>query len=159
MRVAYMPSYMPFVISQRSSVRENPHSSIQHPYCFSRNDIYPLDITETGSVLDHLVKLDPSERAAYLETSKELEDFYAKAALSGRLEAPPAEDEVDHHYICLVKSSGQLYELDGDMDGPISRGCLTGGDDVLTKPGLDIVRRYTESQEDGRFGLLALVDG
>lgn len=118
-----------------------------------------MHITETESPLNHLTKLEASDRAAYLESSKEIENAYAQAAQKGRSEAPSAQDEVDHHYICLVKSpGGHLYELDGDQNGPISRAPLKEEEDVLAGPGLDILRRYIGSGKDGRFGLLALVD-
>ena len=39
-----------------------------------------------------------------------------------------AEDEVDFHYVCFVKSSktGHLYELGGDRKGPVDHGILQG---------------------------------
>jgi len=68
-----------------------------------------------------------------------------------------AEDEVDFHYVCFVKSqkSGRLYELDGDRRGPIDRGPVRPGDDI---PGLDIIRQYIEREEGNtNFSLMALV--
>lgn len=61
--------------------------------------------------------------------------------------------------MCLVKSrSGTLYELDGDRSGPLKRGILSE-EDILTGPGLDVVRKYIEREngEDLNFSLLALV--
>lgn len=52
--------------------------------------------------------------------------------------APPAEAEVDHRYVCLVKCSGFLYELDGGREGPICR-------NVLSKKGREIIQIYTHS--------------
>ena len=92
-----------------------------------------------------------------MENSKEIEDVYAEAAQAGSSEAPSAQDEVDHHYICLVKSSGDLYELDGDLGGPINRGHLTEDEDVIARPGLDVIRKYINSEREGKFCLLALV--
>lgn len=68
---------------------------------------------EEGSILHRLIQLPPSDRNAFLEDSEGVEELYQEAALVGRSEAPP-ESEVDHHYLCFVKSSGHLYELDGD---------------------------------------------
>ena len=92
-----------------------------------------------------------------MENSESIEASYAKAAENGRSEAPSAYDEVDHHYICFVKALDQLYELDGDLDGPVNRGRLAGDEDVLATKGLDIIRKYADSEEDGTFGLLAMV--
>lgn len=111
---------------------------------------------ETGSELHHLAKLEPANRVKYLEDSKKIERAYEGVAKKGSSIAPPAEDEVEHHYICFVEHSNQLYELDGDSDGPINRGFLTEGKDILTESARNI-RQYTESRMDGAFGLLALV--
>lgn len=83
-------------------------------------------------------------------------------ALQGSSRAPDnPEDEVDYHYVCLVRShrSGRLYELDGDRTGPIDRGYRLGPeDDVLAPGGLSIVREYIkQDQGNPNFGLLALV--
>ena len=80
-----------------------------------------------------------------------------KSALKGHSEAPSAESEVDHHYISLIKRSGRLYILDGDMDGPMAKGNLEENEDLLGRLGLDIIREYTKSDTDGTFSLLALV--
>jgi ubiquitin carboxyl-terminal hydrolase L3 len=74
-----------------------------------------------------------------------------------------AEDEVDFHYVCFVKShkNGHLFQMDGDRKGPIDRGILSGPEDVLAEGGLSFVREFIE-RESGRnpsFSLLALVDG
>lgn len=110
---------------------------------------------EPDTVLDHLSK--SGNRVAFLETSDEIERVYMKAALKGYSEAPSAQDEVDHHYVSLVKRSSRLYLLDGDMEGPIDKGYLEEDEDVLGQQGLDIMREYTLSNMDGMFSLLALV--
>ncbi|MCJ1449294.1 MAG: hypothetical protein MMC23_009814 [Stictis urceolatum] len=86
-----------------------------------------------------------------------IEDAYKKAAKMGHTKAPPAEGDVDPHYVCLVESSGRLYELDGDMGGPTFRGDLVGSEDVLSANGLNVIRNYINSQPDGEFCLLAIV--
>jgi ubiquitin carboxyl-terminal hydrolase L3 len=73
-----------------------------------------------------------------------------------------AEDEVDLHYVCFVKShkSGHLFQLDGDRKGPIRRVILSGSEqDVLAEGGLGVVREFIERERGGdpRFSLLALV--
>ena len=80
-----------------------------------------------------------------------------KSALKGHSEAPSAESEVDHHYISLIKRSGRLYILDGDMEGPIAKGILEENEDLLGRLGLEVIREYTKSDKDGMFSLLALV--
>ena len=77
-------------------------------------------------------------------------------AYQGSSAAPEdPEDEVDYHYICLVRShrSGRLYELDGDRSGPIVRG--DSSDDWTGK---SVVQEYIErGQGNLSFNLMALV--
>ena len=73
---------------------------------------------------------------------------------------PPehAEDEVDFHYVCFVKShkDGHLYELDGDRRGPVDWG-LFPGEDVLSRDGLVVIREFIKPVERSvGFSLLAL---
>ena len=102
------------------------------------------------------------ERASVLESSRELENAHATAAHQGSSSVPNAEDEVDHHYVCFVKgANGNLYELDGDLKGPVDRKILLSQDeDALIQPGLDAIRDYIvrENGGDSNFSLLALVN-
>lgn len=116
-----------------------------------------LRIIEPDSLLDTLAKIEPSKRVEYLETSEGIESIYTKAAKKGGTDAPLAEDLVEPHYICLVNRAGQLYELDGDMKGPLHRGSLGEGEDVLSTLGLGVIQNYIDSQTEGQFCLLALV--
>lgn len=104
--------------------------------------------------------LGPQERARVLESSPDLERVHTAVALQGQTAVPEhPEDEVDHHYTCFVQSSknGHLYELDGDKKGPIDLGPVLGeGDDMLSAPALDAVRKYLQRDESLQFSLLAL---
>lgn len=44
------------------------------------------------------------------------------------------------------------------MDGPMVKGNLEEGEDLLGQLGLDVIREYTKSDTDGTFSLLALVE-
>lgn len=73
-----------------------------------------------------------------------------------------AEDEVDFHYVCFVKShkNGHLYQMDGDRKGPIDRGSLLAPEeDVLAEGGLSVIREFIRREKGGnpQFSLLALV--
>lgn len=54
-----------------------------------------------GSILAELIERNPSQRATYLEESKTVETVYGTAAQDCQSSAPPAEDEMNHHYIYL----------------------------------------------------------
>ncbi|KAB8067719.1 hypothetical protein BDV29DRAFT_185677 [Aspergillus leporis] len=112
-------------------------------------------VIKPGSTLDELIKA--RNRAEYISNSNRIEESYKEAVLSSWSEAPPA-DEVDHHYICIIKKSRRLFLLDGDMRGPIHRGQLLDDEDAWTEKGFNIIREYTESRKDGLFSLLALVN-
>ena len=104
----------------------------------------------------------PDERFSVLEDSAELEEAYARVALQGTSRVPDsAEEEVDFHYVCFVKShtNGRLFELDGDRKGPIDRGLVLGPDeDVLAPGGVSVVREYMERERGNtNFSLMALV--
>jgi ubiquitin carboxyl-terminal hydrolase L3 len=106
--------------------------------------------------------LGPSDRAFVLEGSEELEELYAALAMEGDSAVPEnAEDEVDFHYVCFVKSdkTGLVYDMDGDCKGPRNRGPAGGeGEDMLSERVLDIVREFIqlESGENLGFNLMAL---
>ncbi|KAK0386896.1 hypothetical protein NLU13_5209 [Sarocladium strictum] len=121
---------------------------------------------EPGSWLANLLAtsryMSPMERASLVEDSAQLEVAYAEVAVQGESCQPErAEDDVDFHYICLVRSpkNGHLYELDGDRKGPIDRGdVLLPEEDLLGQGALQVVREYFENGEDGiGFSLMALV--
>ncbi len=101
-----------------------------------------------------------SERETLLESSTDLETLYRKAALRGNTAPPPAEDEVDLHYVCFIKSlNGSVYEMDGDANGPVKTDVTLREDqDLLESSALDCVRRcIARSEGNVNFSLLALV--
>ncbi|KAK5018710.1 ubiquitinyl hydrolase 1 [Cryomyces antarcticus] len=115
------------------------------------------------TILESCTFLPPQDRALVLEGSEELESVYGMAALQGNSMVPTsAEDEVDFHFVCFVKShiNGHIYELDGDRKGPVDKGpMLKPDDDILAHGGLAIVREFIQRERDGNsnFSLMALV--
>ncbi|KAI3507472.1 hypothetical protein L1887_22458 [Cichorium endivia] len=78
---------------------------------------------DEGSFLDKFYKstasMDPMERARYLEKDTEMEVAHSEAVAAGETEAT---DNVNDHFICFACVNGQLYELDGRRNAPISHG-------------------------------------
>lgn len=75
--------------------------------------------------------------------------------------APAATDDVDLHYVCFVKGDdGTLWELDGRRKGPLARGALDAGEDVLSEKALTLgPRKFIEAGgEDIRFNAVVLAD-
>ena len=101
-----------------------------------------------------------SEREALVERSEDVEKIYSRAALRGGTVPPPAQDEVDLHYICFIKSvDGLVYEMDSDASGPLKTNViLNRNQDMLEPPALECVRScIARNKEDIQFSLLALV--
>ena len=85
---------------------------------------------------------------------------YLKAAQDGDSSVPVnAEDEVDFHYTCFVKSNGHLFELDGDLSGPVDLGVLKDDEDVVSETALVLIRQFMRDIGRGSIGfsMLALV--
>ena len=112
------------------------------------------------SLLSKLVASSNSERQTLLESSTDLETLYRKAALRGNTASPPAEDEVDLHYVCFIKSlNGSVYEMNSDANGPVKTDVTLREDqDLLESSALDCVRHcIARSEGNVNFSLLALV--
>lgn len=107
----------------------------------------------------------PAERADLLYDSEALESAHQSAAGGGDTTVPNAEDNVDLHYVCFVKSQhNNLWELDGRRRGPINRGQLSADEDVLSEKALDLgVRSFLKRESevgggDLRFSLITLAE-
>ena len=118
---------------------------------------------EENSDLDKLIKsaipLAPAERAKILETNNALSKAHHSAASQGDTAAPAAEDDVDLHYVCFVKTEdGTLWELDGRRKGPLARGQLESNEDVLSQKALTLGPLKFLEREGGdmRFSCVAL---
>ena len=116
-----------------------------------------------GSDLDKLLKkaepLAPPQRARLLETDPALARAHHDAASQGDTAAPDAQDDVDLHYVCFVKGNdGTLWELDGRRKGPLDRGSLAAGEDVLSEAAVALgPKKFLEREgADLRFSLVAL---
>ena len=105
---------------------------------------------EPDSTLDKLIKeatpLGPAERSALLERTPDLAAAHQEAAAGthNATAAPDAQDDVDLHYVCFVRTDdGTLWELDGRRKGPIARGKLDvgsgGGGDKGGAAGEDVL--------------------
>ena len=117
-----------------------------------------------ASDLDELLKectpLKPLPRANVLYNSEKLEKAHMTSAYKGDTIAPSSEEPNGYHFIGFVKSSkdGHLYELEGSWNGPIDRGALQDGEDVMSERALDAgIRRYVNAAEGNlEFSMVAL---
>lgn len=118
-----------------------------------------------AKLVQDAIPLNPAKRADLLYESEALESAHQSAAGDGDTSAPAAEDNVDLHYVCFVKSANEdLWELDGRRKGPLNRGKLSEYEDVLSERALDLGPRSflkRESEAGGgdlRFSLITLAE-
>ncbi|KAL0395024.1 UNVERIFIED_CONTAM: Ubiquitin carboxyl-terminal hydrolase 3 [Sesamum latifolium] len=109
-----------------------------------------------GSYLDNFfkstAKMDPSERAAFLENDREMEVAHSVAATAGDTEASA---DVDTHFICFTCVNGQLYELDGRRAGPISHGASFPS--TLLQDAAKVIQKFIAKNPDSiNFNVIAI---
>ncbi|KAH8164589.1 hypothetical protein CIB48_g3664 [Xylaria polymorpha] len=110
-------------------------------------------------LLAQSIPLPPAERSALLEKTPALASAHHEAASQGQTAAPDAQDDVDLHYVCFVKTDdGTLWELDGRRKGPIARGQLGADEDVLSDKALlwGPLKFLERGGGDMRFSCVAL---
>ena len=116
--------------------------------------------SELATLLAQAIPLKPAARAELVESSDALESAHQSAAKQGSSAVPDAQDDIDLHYICFVKSSknDHLYELDGSRKGPLDRGYLGPENDVLSERALQAVKGFIQREkgENINFSLVAL---
>ncbi|KAH3963317.1 ubiquitin carboxyl-terminal hydrolase [Parastagonospora nodorum] len=129
----------------------------------ARSHIDPA--SNLAKLLNDAIPLKPIQRADLLYESEALESAHQAAAAGGDTSAPTAEDNVDLHYVCFVKSpDDNLWELDGRRKGPLNRGELAPDEDVLSEKALDLgVRSFLKREAaagggDLRFSLITLAE-
>ncbi|WEW55935.1 cysteine-type deubiquitinase [Emydomyces testavorans] len=122
---------------------------------------------QPGSDLDKLleaaVPLSRMDRAKLLYDSPALEAAHRSAAQRGDTQAPTPGEKCGFHFISFVKGDdGRLWELNGSMKGPVSRGALGADEDCLSEHALDLgvrtfIGKKSEAGEaDFGFSLVAL---
>ena len=119
--------------------------------------------SDLSRFLKEATPLKPAARADLLYESHAFESAHQSAASKGDTNAPLAEEKVDLHFVCFVKSSDDnLWELDGRRKGPLNRGKLSAEEDVLSEKALSLgVRSFLKREEEAgggelRFSLIAL---
>ncbi|KAI8628161.1 putative ubiquitin carboxyl-terminal hydrolase [Xylariaceae sp. FL1651] len=116
--------------------------------------------TPLANLLAKSIPLAPAERSALLEQTPALASAHHEAASQGQTVAPDAQDDVDLHYVCFVKTEGDgtLWELDGRRKGPIARGRLEPNEDVLSEKALlwGPLKFLERGGGDMRFSCVAL---
>ncbi|KAL9068903.1 MAG: hypothetical protein Q9161_005875 [Pseudevernia consocians] len=107
----------------------------------ARSHIRPT--SPLAAFIEAAVPLQPTERARLLYDDPDIEAAHKSAAQLG--DSPAGElkvaegEEYGYHFLTFVKGDdGHLWELNGGMEGPVDRGLLGEGEDVLSERGLDL---------------------
>lgn len=123
----------------------------------------PEPNSNLSKLLSDAIPLKPVDRANLLYESQALESAHQAAAAGGDTTAPSADDKVDLHYVCFVKSDkNHLWEMDGRRKGPLDRGELAAEEDVLSDKALNLgVRSFLKREAEAgggdlRFSLIVL---
>jgi len=151
---------------QRSSPRKHPSvSPVQVRILANTAKRHSDPSSDLEKLIQDAIPLNPARRADLLYESEALESAHQSAAGDGDTRAPTADDNVDLHYVCFVKSGDDnLWELDGRRKGPLNRGKLSADEDVLSERALDLGPRSflkRESEAGGgdlRFSLITLAE-
>ncbi|KAF2083734.1 cysteine proteinase [Saccharata proteae CBS 121410] len=119
--------------------------------------------SDLSKLISDATPLKPTQRADLLYESQALESAHQSAAAGGDTAAPDADDRVDLHYVCFVKSEdNHLWEMDGRRKGPLDRGTLAADEDVLSEKALGLgVRNFLRREQEAgggdlRFSLIVL---
>lgn len=114
--------------------------------------------SELDTLLQQAVQLGPTERAQLLYDSKFLEEMHMDAASRGSSAAPSPHDENHHHFLAFVQKDGQVWELNGGMNGPLLRGTLKDEEDLLSENGLKLtVQDFLTAAEQSGFEEMSIV--
>ena len=77
------------------------------------------EILKDNSILKRFLDSTPTENGKYVD-NLEVDDFlvsiseiYNDSSMKGDTLAPPAEDEVELHFITFIEHEGKVFELDG----------------------------------------------
>jgi ubiquitin carboxyl-terminal hydrolase L3 len=136
-------------------------------HCSTSEMLIPALDSDSGltKLLNDAIPLKPAERAELLYESQALETAHQSAAAGGDTAAPSADDSVDLHYVCFVKSEkNDLWEMDGRRKGPLNRGPLAADEDVLSDKALELgVRSFLKREAEAgggdlRFSLIVLAE-
>jgi hypothetical protein len=132
-------------------------------HCITNGE--PASEIKPGSDLEWLVQAaipaKPTERSAQLYNSDILEIVHKEAAQQGDSRAPDPSEPVPYGFTAFVKGKdGHLWELEGRRKGPVDRGILEEGEDILSERvlGLSIYPYINrEKVSETRFSCTALV--
>lgn len=126
---------------------------------------YILPGSILAKVREQAIPLKMDDRAKMLYDNDEFLDAHQSVAEMGDTSAPSAADgdKLWQHFVSFVKGDdGRLWELEGSRMGPLERGILGEGEDLLSERALELgLGRVIQMEKnaggsDLRFSCIAL---
>jgi hypothetical protein len=92
------------------------------------------------------IPLNPLQRADLLYESQALESAHQSAAAEGDTAAPSADEKVDLHFVCFIKSEkNHLWEMDGRRTLLRGTKCLLKKSNYHLPPRWHFARLYQQA--------------
>ncbi|XP_050416730.1 ubiquitin carboxyl-terminal hydrolase [Patella vulgata] len=127
-----------------------------HAVANNADDIQFDDTKHFVKFLKATKDLSPEERAAALESDKQMGSAHHDSAQEGQTQAPSQAEDVNPHFVTFIHKDGGLYELDGRKEGPVRHRDTTA--DNLLKDTADVVKEFMKRDPDQiSFTLMALI--
>lgn len=106
--------------------------------------------SDLAAIRSRAIPLNMAKRAEMLYNSEPFELAHKSVEQAGDSYADPTGERIGGHFVSFVKSGGKLWELEGSRKGPLERGGLADGEDVLSPRALDMgIKRIMEMNSDG----------
>jgi len=94
-----------------------------HALANNASTLKPKEDGFLSKFLNDTLELNPHERGEKFATNEDIQEVHEKASVEGaQTEVPPAESNVDHHFVSFVCVDNHIYELDGGKGMPINHG-------------------------------------
>lgn len=99
--------------------------------------------------------MSPEERGKLLEQDKDIIDIHQNMARDGQTNAPEPGSNVLFHYAALAIVDGELFELDGRKNHPISHG-KSSPETFLSDAAAVCKKFMARDEKEMRFSFMAI---
>ncbi|KAK3932040.1 Ubiquitin carboxyl-terminal hydrolase [Frankliniella fusca] len=121
-------------------------------------DEIPLKDGMLKEFKDKGASLSPLERGELLDKMNTIIELHKEVAAEGQTEAPPADENIIHHFVAFVHKEGNLLELDGRKFGPINHGPTTP--ETFLADAAKVCQTFmARDPEEVRFTIVAISHG
>ncbi|CAG5129401.1 unnamed protein product [Candidula unifasciata] len=131
--------------------------AIVHALANNKDLIKFDDSKHFKTFLELTSSMSPEERAKFLEQDNKMGAAHEDCAQEGDTQAPPVDENVQHHFVAFVNFNGTLYELDGNKEGPVVHGKTNP--DIFLEDAAEVIKKFMAREPDNvNFNVMALVN-